>query len=373
MMVGIVVSLLGTLAMMSVFAAFEAQKRTTSSGNDAQQNGSYSLYALERQIRTAGSGIVQGNRYGVWGCTINAYSGGAQRLPAGGAFPSQFAAWPTTVLVAPVLVADGGADVNGNAASDIIGVIRGNPALRTFKASIGPGSNLTVPLDNSLGMLNGDYLLNADKSGNCWLGLATAIVTTLTGIGNQATLSATDSPGAGFANGYVFDMGPEPAFNLYAVNQTTHSLEVYDLLQRGAAPVPPSPVADGIVVIKALYGIDSNANCPTQTSFADTGAVVGVIDNWVAPTGPYALAALTADNKAACTAMARIKAVRVAVVAQSELPERAVDYTGASTLTLFPDLAGVGLARTITAQPQYRYKVYDTTIPVRNAFISKLY
>jgi len=62
--------------------------------------------------------------------------------------------------------------------------------------------------------------------------------------------------------------------------------------------------------------------------------------------------------------------VRIAVVAQSLLPERAADYSGASTLTLFGDL-DAGLRYTVGTQPQYRYKVYDTVIPIRNAIITR--
>jgi type IV pilus assembly protein PilW len=79
LMVGIVISLIGTLAIMAAFALFEGQKRTTTAGDDAQQNGSYSLYALERQLRTGGSGLVQGNSYGIWGCAISARTAGGQQ------------------------------------------------------------------------------------------------------------------------------------------------------------------------------------------------------------------------------------------------------------------------------------------------------
>ena len=58
LMVGMLVSIVCVLAMMAAFAAYEGPKRTTTSGDDAQQNGSYSLFELERQIRTAGSGLT---------------------------------------------------------------------------------------------------------------------------------------------------------------------------------------------------------------------------------------------------------------------------------------------------------------------------
>lgn len=60
LMVGIVISIICTLGMMAAFSAYESQKRTTTNGSDAQQNGSFSTFMLEREIRTAGSALVQG-------------------------------------------------------------------------------------------------------------------------------------------------------------------------------------------------------------------------------------------------------------------------------------------------------------------------
>jgi type IV pilus assembly protein PilW len=385
LMVGIVISLIGTLAMMKVFANFEEQKRTTTSGNDAQQNGSYGIYELEREIRTAGSGLVQGNGYGVWGCSLTAYSGGAAVLPPAAAFPAPFATWPiTTIFTVPVLVLSGGTDASGNAASDTVAVISGNPSFRVFKASFVSSAGLTTTVDNSVGFLAGDYVLNSVSNGTtntCTLGQASAVVSPGTTAGNTITLNAALSPAAGFAAGYVFDLGPSPIFSLYAVQAasgaTGPELMSYDMLGR----TPMVSVADGIVAIKVLYNIDSTASCPTLTSFADSGAAAGIATTWVTPTGNYSYANLTATNLAACNAMAQIKAVRIAVVAQSEEPERSgtnmptdqYSYSGASSITLFPGVTLTGGAIKVTTQPNYRYKVYDTVIPVRNSFISRLY
>jgi len=367
LMVGMLISLIGTLAMMKTFAAFEAQKRTTTSGDDAQQNGAYSTYELERQLRTAGSGLVQGKNYGLWGCAITAYSGGMQRLPLGTAKPpAPFDAygWPATMRAVPVLIASGDASSGG----DQLALIGGNPAVRTFKSAVTVSSaSDSVDVDNAMGIYKNDYLLGSDKSGNCTLALANADPT----LAKSISLSANDSPSNGFkgafsGQGYLFDLGPAPAFTLFGVDTVTSELVSYDLLQRtGSATVP---LADGIVTIKALYGIDDGANGGTAGD--------GEIDEWVAPTGAWSLDKLTASNTAATNAMAQIKAIRIAVVAQSELPERAdaagvaAGYTGATSLTLFGDLAAA-LQFTVTTDSRFRYKVYDTVIPLRNAFIQK--
>lgn len=365
LMVGMLISLIGTLAMMKTFAAFEAQKRTTTSGDDAQQNGAYSTYELERQLRTAGSGLVQGKNYGLWGCAITAYSSGTQRLPLGAAkAPAPFAAWPATTRAVPVLIVSGDAASGG----DQLAMVGGNPAVRTFKSAVTVSSAIdSVDVDNSMGIYADDYLLGSDKSGDCTLARAASVATPT----KRISLGANDSPASGFkgafsGQGYLFDLGPAPAFTLFGVDTGTNELVSYDLLQRtGSATVP---LADGIVTIKALYGVDDGAG--------GGKAGDGEIDEWVAPSGNWSFDKLTASSTAASTAMAQIKAIRIAIVAQSELPERAdapgvaAGYTGAANITLFGDLAAA-LQFSVTTNPRFRYKVYDTVIPLRNAFIQK--
>jgi type IV pilus assembly protein PilW len=394
LMVGLVISLICVFAMLSAFAVYEGQKRTTTNGSDAQQNGSFSMYELERQIRTAGSGLVQGKNYGVWGCSITAYTGSVKVLPLAGTplagYPA-FANWPTgataKTLAAPVLIQSGGGPAAA-ALPDIIAVIGGNSSIRTFKAGINASTGLTVTLDNSLGIFPSDYLLVPNSATNtCTLALAGPAVIPTT---NVITLSAPSSPPTGFvgayaAPGYIFDLGPSPLFSLFGVDTTTNSLMVYDLLQRSSAvpavapPLAPVSIADGIVQLKALYGVNDGANGGTLLS--------NKVDEWVQPTGVWSLASLTPtpDTVAAATARTQIKAIRVVVVARSEQPERApagsatvqasagyVSYTGQATMTLFPDLAPA-LQYTIATLPQYRYKIYDTTIPIRNAFITQYF
>lgn len=369
LMVGLLISLICTLAMMAAFAGFEGQKRTTTSGNDAQQNGSYSLFQLERQIRSAGSGLTQGNRYNVWGCAISAYSASTQRLPLGSAtLPAPFDGWPTTTRAVPVLIQSGGTG------PDTIAVIAGNPAVRTFKTKIdSTPDKATVKIDansdNTTGIYANDYLLASDSStsGSCTLTRAASVDTA----NHSITLTAADGPSTGLTKalsgqGYLFDLGAAPAFTLFGVD-SSGTLMSYDLLQRSSSNA--LPVAEGIVQIKALYGVDTDGD--------------GLIDSWTLPTGDWALDKLTATSAAAAAAYGKIKAVRVAVVAQSLLPERTpptgasgpgIDpgYKGGTSLTLFGDL-DVSLQVAVATKEQYRYKVYDTTVPVRGAFISKFY
>ncbi|WNL48050.1 PilW family protein [Dyella sp. BiH032] len=356
LMVGMVISLICVLGMMSAFSIYEGRKRTVTSGGDAQQNGLYSLFELERQVRTAGSGLTQGFNYGLWGCSITAYGGNARKLPSATAMPAVFAAWPSAtpvkMRVVPVLIASGGNDTAGNAKPDTLAIVGGNPAGTVFRASVvGASGTAAVTLDNAFGFAANDYVLATTSTGECSM----AKIASASSSSSQLTLSAADSPPTGLAvDGSVFDIGNQPSVSLYGIDTSTSTLVTYDMLGRNGAT--PLTIADGVVQLKALYGIDSDGD--------------DVVDTWVQPVGDWAIDKLTVDQASAAAAFAKIKAVRIAVVAQSLLPERAADYSGASTLTLFGDL-DAGLRYTVGTQPQYRYKVYDTVIPIRNAIITR--
>jgi len=359
LMVGMLVSLLCMLAIMSAFAVYEGKKRTTTSGNDAQQNGSYALYTLERQLRTAGSSIVQGYNYGLWGCPVTAYTttptGKIQTLPAQSALPSPFTSsgWPLTTRLVPVLIASGGSN------PDVIGVVGGNSALQVFKIAIaGTPTTSSVAVGNSLGIMTGDYLLGTLSDGTCALAHLTSSSTATQVSSTTLALDAANSPATGLQKAtYLFDAGAAPMFTLFGIDASTNSLVSYDLLQRpvNGQAAAVTPIADGIVQMKALYGI--------QTS---TGI------SWVQPTGTYSIATLTASSSAASSTMGQIKAIRIAIVAQSRLPERSSDYVDKNPIILFQDLDPT-LQYTFTPNTQYRYQVYDTTIPVRNALVSTHY
>ena len=378
LMVGIVVSLICTLAIMSAFAIFEGQKRTTTNGDDAQQNGSFALYTLERQIRTAGSGLVQGNRYSLWGCPIAAQSNGSVTLPSPTAPPAPFASWPLTTRAMPVVISSGGTDASGYALPDIIGIVSGSAAARVFSAAVSSTpSNSSVILANSFGINKGDYLLGTLTTGACALALSSSAPDAL----NTINLNTTYSLATGLVTATnVFDLGPYPVVSLYGVDlrattpatSTYQTLVTYDLLQRPVNGVAAAvtPLADGIVMVKALYGIHNGTN-PKCID-------LNCIDAWVAPTGAWDISVISptvltpAALLAAYTAMGAIKAVRVVVVAQSRISQRAQDYAGKSTLTLFSDLPLAQQVK-IKTDTTYRYKVYDTTTPIRNSLIVKYF
>ncbi len=53
-MVAMVIGMLGIIIMMQMFSVFEAQKRTTTSGDDAQNAGAIAMYGMQQNIQQAG-------------------------------------------------------------------------------------------------------------------------------------------------------------------------------------------------------------------------------------------------------------------------------------------------------------------------------
>ena len=61
-MVSIVIAMLLVLVIYQVYEISEGQKRTITAGSDAQQNASYGLFVLGRDLAVAGNGIASSAR-----------------------------------------------------------------------------------------------------------------------------------------------------------------------------------------------------------------------------------------------------------------------------------------------------------------------
>src|SRR5216117_2286849 len=57
LLVAMLIGLIGMIIVFQVFQVSEGIKRTTTGGGDAQQNGVIALYAMGRDLRSAGMGF----------------------------------------------------------------------------------------------------------------------------------------------------------------------------------------------------------------------------------------------------------------------------------------------------------------------------
>ena len=327
-MVAIVIGLLAILAVMSVFLNFEGQKRTTTGGADAHENGLVAMSLIERDLRVAGLGLVG------LGCTaVNGFN-----AVLGGNF--SFAPLPV------VITRDDPA-----AGTDRLLILYSASTFGSIPATLaGPMVTSDAPLTatHADGVSQADLILISEASKPCSLIQASAgsvkagATWTLqhdpTGAFPFNPPLGTDIfPAGGYATGArVTNMGAM-ARREYFVQGASLMMRDRNIPDSAATPSNPAALVDGVIAIRAQYGRDTNSD-----------GFIDVYDN----TPPVSAAELVA--------------VRIAVVARSgQLEKNAVSP---ATLTLWNGgtvANGGAIALDATAQ-LYRYKVYQTTIPLRN-------
>lgn len=378
LMVAMLIGLGITLAISSVLIGSENHKRTTTSTNDAQQTGSYGYYALDKALRGAGSSIA-GSAFptdvGVLGCHLNA----GAIFPRAGAFPAPFAAFlggaPFNMRVAPVLIGKN----QSLGGSDVIMVMSGSGSAGGVSRQItGGGNAITATLDNTVGFANSDLVL-VSQSGvaDCLMEQVASIAPPTLNLGgiyytaNAATTSMVAL--AGSTSSYVTPIGNAAAnniqFMLFGVdnNRTLYS---YDLLQNlnlvaGAGADSAQAIADGVVQMNALYGIDINGD--------------GIQDQWADPGAVGAWDINTVMNSPAL--MKQIVSVRIALVVRGQYYDLnggtalAPNPVSPAQLTFFNGLVDGGgnpLAQQINlnaTEQQFRYRIFEFTVPLRNMLL----
>jgi type IV pilus assembly protein PilW len=364
LLVAVVIGMALVLATTSMLVRHESGRRSLTASNDASQNTAFVAYTLDRTLRSAGSGFAQAWRT-AYGCRLLAARSGAQVLPAPVAFPAPFDTVPTAVRLAP-LVVHAGAGAGG---SDVLAVLTGSSGLGESPLQVLPSSVETTQLrtPSTVGLRGGDLVLLMQDTTNCMVqqvqtGFAGGADQTLSLGGMYATaavdsiaLTSFGSSSAAFAAPLGNETANQPALQLLGVGDNA-TLVSYDLL-RLAGTTTIAPLVDGVVDLRALYGIDTNND--------------GLVDSWVSPaTAPWRAADLLDSSVVARDNLARILAVRVGLIVRSSLRER--QAVQASTRTLFADLgAGLAYTRTLTSDEQnLRYSTVDFTVPLRNQMLA---
>ena len=352
-LVGVTIGLIALLIIYQAIALSEGYRRTTMAGGDAQSSGMISSFVLASDVANGGH-------------TISESASELASCPNTGNFA-------TTWRPIPVLITDGGSDE----ASDTFGIFGGInrrlvSALDTT-TDYAPGGNITVqsPLGyhRSHGAEAAHAFVISDITANrCEVSRVSpwpAPVDAVTGI-------TTITPSPSFTNPYaqgvtwIVNLGPNDRVRKVMYSHVGDAILRTDLLAAPVfpAPAPPNPIVSNIVLMKAQYGVDTNAD-----TFVDT---------WVSARNPPWRAA---DVLAAPLAQLRqIKAIRIAIVVRSTQFERPRDAEGRVTVTdltsdfttpLFPcnglpGCTGEMPLVTIPNTANYRYRVYEQVIPLTN-------
>ena len=315
MLVGLALGLLASLAIFTTVSSFETQRRVTASGADMQQNGLLALYFLEQDLRMAGFGLID-----------------ASTTP--GSLPCVKL---NGVNIAPVSIADGGAGsdtlTTHRLDSDTGGIVTGGGAAKLTSPLSATSSITSLTVDTNQAIHLNDYLLIPDASRNCTQLQATSLPVADATIPGTATLINLGQTAAAI---------PALQYRVNANNNLEHSTD---------SGTTWSSVADNIVNMQAQYGI-ANAGSQSISCWTDaTGSACNGSD-WANPSA--------ADIN-------RIKAIRVAAVARSG------QKTASTTTTVAPSWFGGAIDLRADANwGSYRYKVYQTVIPVRNVIWGNL-
>lgn len=379
LMVGLTVGLIVILVVTQTLAIFEGQKRTTTSGADAQQSGLLGLFSIEQDVRMAGAGF---NAIPTFSC-VNFYSSYQQSS-------STTAVQGTGFTPVPVLIQDGGTNPGANS-DQIIVRTAANFAGSVPSRLLEPFQHATTPrnllVERTYDFTNQDLIVIVDPTfTNCTLMRVTAVnpqQRQLTAASGQYPEFNPNPLPSGWPTQY-----PEHSW-VYRVGTTaggvgtrTFSVDANQSLQVvDSNPAASGILASDIVNVQVQYGLSSTANSKD-------------IASWVNPTGAFAAATLTGSGGVANRQ--RIKAIRVALVARSKNREgglvttqcAAVDNNvpparpncacqGATTNfgpCAWRDIGGdaapgidLRSAAGDTEWQHYRYKVYQTIIPLRNS------
>lgn len=337
LMVGLVIGLMATLVIMQVFSTFEGQKRTTTGTADAQVNGSIALFTMQRDIQMAGFGLpVFDTQNPPLLCNPSAtvdHDGNAA-TPVIGMFP--------------IAITDGGA-----AGSDSVQVRYAADGANTnggVTVKIQSAAGSTVAVDNNLGCNDDDVVL-----------MSAGTACAMTRVNDNSLVADTthitlDSAAGASAGGSLSCMG--------SWNQLTYAINNNQLLRNDATSTTATPIVSEVINLQAQYGVSATADS-------------NVITQWVSATGIWAAPSVANRN--------RIKAVHVAVIARSGLLEKG-DVTAATCTTAkgtvnkgpcvwddtnVPNAAPAVDLSADANWKQYRYRVYDTIIPLRNMIWAK--
>jgi type IV pilus assembly protein PilW len=412
LLVAMLIGLIGTIIIFQVFEVSEGIRLSTTSGGDAQQNGAVALYVLEHDLRNAGMGF---NDVGFAGCKIRAYDK-ARATP------------DFNLMLAPALIcAPGSTNPAGmcpgtgapGTSPDQLTVFYGSqPQIADaslLNASYASGS-LSATLNNVYAYNPGDVLVLMQPpagTSDCSLMEATGLVPPTVNAAAAGTLylltsgsqvlarmnkagglgvSYSGAPSANVAR--VYNLGnlydpangsAIPVYNTYAIDPATRALTASSafVLDKTTKTPQVNAVADNIVHMRALYGLDDGNNDGSVpfNNVVPGVAGDGLVDRFVSATTFNAIAPLPWQS---------LIAVRVAVVARSALAEKphgsngtdcdaTTDGTEAGPPNPVPDLrprwSGGIIDVSASGDPNpssplhwkcYRYRVFETTVPLRN-------
>lgn len=339
-MIALLIGMISMVVVLQVYSISEASRRTTSGSDDAQASGALGLFLIEQDLSQAGYGLTAQS---ILGCNVT--------LPSGVVLNN----------IAPVTINHASIPA-GDLKTDTLLIVYGN----TNNGAPEGDKLLATPTTMNIYSMTTptSYLLNdrviatlATRPTPC-----TLILDKVTGLPTISTPSnitvGTGMAGltGGLTGGTVFNLGQSPVIKAYAVRNGMLTLcdffvnDCSNAAQKNNTDIW-APVAGNIASLRAEYGRDTAVTMDGVVDYYDqTG---GTKCDWL-----------------------RRAAVRFAVVARNGQYDKTAPTSTALTWE------GTAASSTNTATPidlsdnvslpagatwkNFRYRVYQTVVPLRN-------
>lgn len=340
LMIGLAMSLLAIVAIYQVLSVWDARRRTITSGSSAQISGSIGISEIERDMQLSGMGFGNAPTTTI-GCTVNAYN---STLPtASFTFP-----------FVPVQIVDG-----SGGAPDVVRILYGNSAYVVNIQKVNSSTSSTKTLQYRTGFNAGDLVVvSKDGAGTCNMYEVT---------GNDLADAVTIDHGAASYTSFYTGAAVTPTMNPSGAGATySGSAEIYDLgpgaqltewkvvggvltrmnLLRSSTT---SDVTEGVVNLQAQYGVDGSDGSALNGKIEDAEWTNNTPTDWT-----------------------KLLAVRIAVLARSSQLEKDVvtptapSWAGGSFVMFNVDGSAGATAVMANDWHHYRYRVYETVVPLRN-------
>jgi type IV pilus assembly protein PilW len=343
LLVAVLIGLVGILAMTQAYLMSEQFNRSTTGEGSAQTSGSIALYTMERDLRMAGYGIANSSTLGCgvidWYYDPN-YS---QSIDASSLLPN--------IALAPVVITTSGND------PDTISLIFSGAPERMMPTQItsfnAKSSEITV--DGTGGFHKDDLVMLVNTSGptRCTMAKITQVQPGPQKLQMNPGATAPYNPPAwgAFPGTYgsgdlIINLGT-PAVRTYSISN--NKLRVTDTLLQ-AAGATPLEIVDGIVDMRAQYGMDNGIGGVAND---------GIVDQYTT---------VTPANSAQWQ---QLLSIRLALLARAGNPEKPASGANCDATTTPRTWSGGTFNRLDVSTPAsddrcYRYRVFETVIPLRN-------
>ncbi|MEK8090018.1 PilW family protein [Thermithiobacillus plumbiphilus] len=349
LMVALVISLLASIGIYSVFSQSEAQQRRTAETQDMWQQARIAMTMIERDVRMAGYGLA-GNA----NCTVSAYNKPKYYDFNMGPIESMAPA-PSSPLTSPD---------NSDSLTVLYSSSSSAGLPPTQLRSDMPNSSAELNVTRTEGFQENDLVLIDQPSlspRTCVLVQITAVQDSALKLQHQSGTSNRNPPGGHNTppfpeNGYAAAQGVN-LYNMGNLVNRRYNISTSSEVSGHTDPAPTlmvtdvntnisTPVARGIVLLLVVYGLDSNDD--------------GNVDSYARPNS-----ASWFDSNASL-----IRTARVILLARSSLPDKG--QVSPSSITLIPAASSTGaVTYSVPAdERQYRYQLFSTEIPLRNPILA---